>query len=114
MDDGFGVLGGPDAEQAWAGSLPDPRTPPGLSARATLKPADAFAYVSRIIGASNNDSAPDATIHVGTGTVLVDWPDAEPETLSKIAAEAAVAAQGFRCEAIFERYPSELKSEIDI
>ena len=114
MADGFEVLGGPDAEQAWADTLPDPQTPPGLSARATLKPADAFAYVSRIIGASNKDGAQGATIHVGTGTVLADWPDGKPEKLVKIAASAAMMAREFRCEAVFERYPTGLKSEIDV
>ena len=114
MADGFEVLGGPDAEEAWAGSLPDLLTPPSLSARATLKPTDAFAYVSKIIGASNGDSPPDATIHVGTGTVLADWPGGEPDELAEIAASAAMSAREFRCEAVFERCPPELKSEIDV
>ncbi|MCH8222147.1 MAG: FAD-binding oxidoreductase [Chloroflexi bacterium] len=114
MADGFDVLGGQDAEAAWAGSLPDAQTPPALSARATLKPTDAFAYASRLIGASNAVGAFGATIHVGTGTVLADWPGGDPEELAKTAAAAAMAAREFRCEAVFERYPSELKSEIDV
>ena len=114
MADGFEVLDDADAEQAWAGSLPDPAAPPQLSARASLKPIDAFALVSRLIDSSGDENPAEATIHVGTGTLMVDWPTGAPEDLAKTAAAAATTAREFRCEAVFERFPHEFKSKIDV
>ncbi|MBI4307002.1 MAG: FAD-binding oxidoreductase [Chloroflexi bacterium] len=96
---------------------------PRVTARATLNPTDCFQFLRSIYrDAAAGPLTPGAVVHVGFGTVILHWRPArasfEAEQLLQATRSAIEqsrnAAARFGGNAVIERCPVELKSQVDI
>lgn len=118
MANGFEVLEDADEDAVWELCEAGETDLPVVSARATLKPLAAFEFVSRLEDATGlGPLTLDATLHVGTGTVIVNWSSGEDTSPADVRAAIEASFQQARdCGglAIIERCPLDAKSDIDV
>jgi len=117
---GYEVLDGDDDARAW-GSVAEGQAGALVTARATLKPSDAFEYLAALEHASagNGPLVLGGVVHAGFGTVVVHWTHRDEGGTDDDAARAAIDAAFTEARvrgvaAVMETCPVDIKKTLDV